>query len=64
MKQISPGSTVHKIFFVIFAGVLLKLEKVGQTQFQVSIHAHPCHLLCSNRQQENKQTGPFCLEFN
>ena len=62
MKQISPGSTVHKIFFVIFAGALLKLEKFGQTQFEVSIHAHPSHLLCSNRQQETVSIPKYSLK--
>ena len=32
------------IFLVIFAGIILKLEKVD-TCFQVSIYAHPCYPL-------------------
>ena len=48
MKKISnvfhQAELTLVIFWVIFAAIALKLEKLGQP-FQVSIHVHPCHSL-------------------
>ena len=63
IKQISSEGRNHNNFLVDFAGIALKLEKVGQTAFQFSSF-NPCPSLPSVATDSGKQFQCLDIVFN